>query len=481
MRRLNSNSWWFVVGIIDSFHLMQVRGNWNPCNEFTLGKCDIPPAYFDQWTITENSGKCQEFCIEHACVTFQYTSDTKNCTLMKEDYRQVCKTVGLPNNTFYSDCIINDGPYCDRFIEEECEYRGKIVYRPKIGSITDFDHCAQMCKIYKSSNCNYWVYHEAWLECILFDTSERVCKSISGPEHPDIKGCKETSNITTTTEAATTEETTTTTEESSTSWEKVIHPDPENCQNYYLCDPPDICTLESCDPDLLFDDILLTCNFAKFVDCGDRPNPLETTINPEKSTTTNSNPTTSNENISTTTKISTSITTTEKKPSYQCNDLILGSCHLDESNIFYSVHENNITLCMMLCEIDSYPECKSFLYHTNSNRCDLLNVEVEDYIQRCDHVGASDDTLKNCLSDSNKYVDPCKGIMESDCQFHGNILDEKRGINSEDECFKRKLNEENAKYFFFEREFNICQVLDSSDRECHIYRGPRSLSHCPIA
>ena len=94
--------------------------------------------------------------------------------------------------------------------------------------------------------------------------------------------------------------------ESSTSWEKVIHPDPENCQNYYLCDPPDICTLESCDPDLLFDDILLTCNFAKFVDCGDRPNPLETTINPEKSTTTNSNPTTSNENISTTTKISTS-------------------------------------------------------------------------------------------------------------------------------------------------------------------------------
>ena len=77
-----------------------IRGNWNPCNEFTLGKCDIPPAYFDQWTITENSEKCQEFCIENACVTFQYTSDTKNCTLMKEDYRQVCKTVGLPNVSF---------------------------------------------------------------------------------------------------------------------------------------------------------------------------------------------------------------------------------------------------------------------------------------------------------------------------------------------------------------------------------------------
>ena len=94
--------------------------------------------------------------------------------------------------------------------------------------------------------------------------------------------------------------------ESSTSWETVIHPDPENCQNYYLCDTPDICTLESCDPVLLFDDVLLTCNFANFVDCGDRPNPLETTINPEKSTTTKSNPTTSSENTSTSTIISTS-------------------------------------------------------------------------------------------------------------------------------------------------------------------------------
>ena len=77
-----------------------IRGNLNPCDEFTLGKCDIPPAYFDQWTITENSEKCQKFCIENACVTFQYTFDTKNCTLMKEDYRQVCTTVGLPNVSF---------------------------------------------------------------------------------------------------------------------------------------------------------------------------------------------------------------------------------------------------------------------------------------------------------------------------------------------------------------------------------------------
>ena len=78
------------------------------------------------------------------------------------------------------------------------------------------------------------------------------------------------------------------------------------------------------------------------------------------------------------------ITTTEKTPSYQCNDLILGSCHLDESNIFYSVHANNITHCMMLCELDSNPHCKSFMYESNTNKCDLLKIEVDEYIERCD-------------------------------------------------------------------------------------------------
>ena len=72
---------------------------------------------------------------------------------------------------------------------------------------------------------------------------------------------------------------------SSTSNETNIFPDPENCQNYYLCFPPEACTLETCDPVLLFDDVLLACNFAEFVDCGDRPNPISTTPKPTEITT----------------------------------------------------------------------------------------------------------------------------------------------------------------------------------------------------
>ena len=90
-----------------------------------------------------------------------------------------------------------------------------------------------------------------------------------------------------------------------------IYPDPENCQNYYLCGSPDDCTLLSCDPGLLFDELLLACNFAEFVDCGDRPNPLDpTTINPNYSTTTKVQPTTSDKTTSTKTTFPTSTTTT---------------------------------------------------------------------------------------------------------------------------------------------------------------------------
>ena len=89
-----------------------------------------------------------------------------------------------------------------------------------------------------------------------------------------------------------------------------IYPDPENCQNYYLCGSPDDCTLLSCDPGLLFDEVILACNFAEFVDCGDRPNPFDTTINPDYSTTTKLQPTTSIKITSTKTNTPTSTTTT---------------------------------------------------------------------------------------------------------------------------------------------------------------------------
>ena len=115
-------------------------------------------------------------------------------------------------------------------------------------------------------------------------------------------------------------ETTTNEDKSTISFLKDIFPDPENCQNYYLCSSPDDCTLQSCDEGLLFDDVISACNFAEAVDCGDRPNPYQTTINPGPSTTTKFVPTTSDKitspktTTSTTTSTTTPSTTTTSKP-----------------------------------------------------------------------------------------------------------------------------------------------------------------------
>ena len=89
-----------------------------------------------------------------------------------------------------------------------------------------------------------------------------------------------------------------------------IYPDPENCQNYYLCGSPDDCTLLTCDDGLLFDEIIFACNFAEAVDCGDRPNPYETTPWPNHSSTLAPKTSTKEKTTSTTTVLPPSTTNT---------------------------------------------------------------------------------------------------------------------------------------------------------------------------
>jgi len=58
-----------------------------------------------------------------------------------------------------------------------------------------------------------------------------------------------------------------------------IYPDPENCQNYYVCGE-EPCELFTCSEDTLFDADLLICNYADLVDCQDRPNPYDISTTP---------------------------------------------------------------------------------------------------------------------------------------------------------------------------------------------------------
>ena len=100
-----------------------------------------------------------------------------------------------------------------------------------------------------------------------------------------------------------------------------IFPDPENCKNYYLCGSSGDCTLFTCDDDLLFDEFLLVCNFAEFVDCGERPNPYEPTTNPDYSSTLATKTSTNDINSPTTTSLVASTTTsTHPEPTTSSKD-----------------------------------------------------------------------------------------------------------------------------------------------------------------
>ena len=92
-------------------------------------------------------------------------------------------------NTKYDHCIKNDGATCDRFIEQECDYAGEVVEHPEIGTITDFNHCSEMCDTFAPYGCTYWVYMKDSYDCYLFDSNSRKCNSTSGPRQPDIDGC----------------------------------------------------------------------------------------------------------------------------------------------------------------------------------------------------------------------------------------------------------------------------------------------------
>ena len=55
------------------------------------------------------------------------------------------------------------------------------------GSITDADRCSEACDILPE--CKYWVYQMENHDCIAFNSSDRTCTSITGPQHPFIEEC----------------------------------------------------------------------------------------------------------------------------------------------------------------------------------------------------------------------------------------------------------------------------------------------------
>ena len=64
---------------------------------------------------------------------------------------------------------------------------------------------------------------------------------------------------------------------------------------------------------------------------------------------------------------------------------------------------------MQYCDqVINFPFCKSFHYDAISHECILYDNKLEDYMEFCEVVGASDDTADQCLRDDEMYPNKCK-------------------------------------------------------------------------
>ena len=100
------------------------------------------------------------------------------------------------NPDVISDCLASAGIECDRHIEEDCEYIGNVVDISTPGSIVSPVYCEQFCEI-AYLGCNYWYFKKisSGNICTAFDTDDRICKAIGGPQKPSLEECLGTISI----------------------------------------------------------------------------------------------------------------------------------------------------------------------------------------------------------------------------------------------------------------------------------------------
>lgn len=74
-------------------------------------------------------------------------------------------------------------------MEESCDFFGAEIYVAPPGSIADSNSCDELCADFERMGCTYWKFKKENNECFLYDSSERTCDIISGPEKPNLESC----------------------------------------------------------------------------------------------------------------------------------------------------------------------------------------------------------------------------------------------------------------------------------------------------
>ena len=84
-----------------------------------------------------------------------------------------------------ANCLGSPQESCYRNIEEDCEYNGKVISTTQTADERD---CNETCKILKDLGCSYWYFAKP-SNCTTYDSHNRTCNAIGGPQKPSFEEC----------------------------------------------------------------------------------------------------------------------------------------------------------------------------------------------------------------------------------------------------------------------------------------------------
>jgi len=173
--------------------IVAIDADGNPCEDVTFGECN-PNRHPDSIVLNRKPQQTIQLCNEECyktnnCTNYRYNNETKECTLMTEEYRDFCDIFAGPWDKKMTDCLGQISNHiCDSHREEDCEYTGELLREYPDGAIVGASNCQKLCKD-QAPDCKYWIQNEPAL-CILKKDGRKTCKVWGGPKEPTYDQCK---------------------------------------------------------------------------------------------------------------------------------------------------------------------------------------------------------------------------------------------------------------------------------------------------
>jgi len=161
----------------------------HPCKDVTFGKCN-PDSIVISNTSQQTVQLCNAECNDtNNCTNYRFNNETKECNLMTDEYRGLCKINAGPMDKKVTDCLGQiSSQICDSHLEEDCKYTGELLHSFPKGAIGDADTCQIECESFKG--CKYWIFNNHEDKCILKKDGRKTCNVWGGPKEPSFEYCK---------------------------------------------------------------------------------------------------------------------------------------------------------------------------------------------------------------------------------------------------------------------------------------------------